>query len=149
MNTDTPTVCTPEELDALRAAAKEACVMLWNPYSNYPVLAAALTIDGRIYSGANVENANYTLTKHAEENAICAALRDGVVERCGRKWLKGLYLTSPNAKAPCGGCRQFMAEFIADDGFWVGEASADGTICSGQFAEILPLGFGPTSLGID
>ena len=149
MNQNTPTVCTPEELEALRAAAQEARTMLWIPYSNYPVLAAALTTDGRIYSGANVENAAYTPTKHAEENAILAALRDGVVGRCGRKWLRGLYLTSANAVAPCGICRQFMAEFITDDGWWVGEATEDKTICSGPFTEILPFGFGPAQLGID
>lgn len=69
------------------------------------VLAAVETRQG-VYGGTNVENVNYTLTKHAEELAILAALLGGAGPRGA--WIKTLYVTSA---PPCGSCRQFIAEF--------------------------------------
>ena len=134
-------------LASLRAAAAKASVMTWNPYSGYTVLAAVETADGRFYGGSNVENANYTLTKHAEEAAVLAALQDGALARLGRKWLKGVYVSSPEAPAPCGGCRQFINEFVAAGAYWVGEDSRGG-LQGGVFAELLPFGFSPEKLGV-
>jgi len=51
---------------ALEAAAKQAMENAYAPYSKFPVGAAALTDDGRIVSGCNVENASYGLTLCAE-----------------------------------------------------------------------------------
>ena len=138
---------SPDSLDSLRRAAQQAVGAVWNPYSNFAVLAAVETVDGRYYGGANVENANFSLTKHAEETAVLAAILDGALTRCGRRWLKAIYVTSPSIGAPCGGCRQFINEFAAADALWVGEAHG-GDVIGGTFAELLPYGFGPEDLGI-
>jgi len=69
------------------------------------VLAAAETGDG-MYGGSNIENVNYSLTKHAEEVAILAAILAGAGP--AGAWLQTLYVTSAS---PCGSCRQFAAEF--------------------------------------
>ncbi len=51
---------------ALRDAATAAMRRAYAPYSSFPVGAAALTDDGRIVSGCNVENASYGVTLCAE-----------------------------------------------------------------------------------
>jgi cytidine deaminase len=131
-------------LDDLRAAAEGARRMHWAPYSNFVVLAAVETIDGRVYGGSNVENVNFTLTKHAEETAVIAALADGALVRCGRQWLKTIYVQSSADSGPCGGCRQFINEFAADDALWV----KHDTTTSRPFRDLLPFDFGPRHLGI-
>jgi cytidine deaminase len=62
----------PEELIARAALAQEYAYV---PYSNYPVGAALLTRSGRVYLGANVENAVYSLTVCAERTAVFKAVR--------------------------------------------------------------------------
>jgi len=52
--------------DALRAEANAAMAKSYSPYSNFAVGAAALTEDGRMVSGCNVENASYGLALCAE-----------------------------------------------------------------------------------
>jgi cytidine deaminase len=93
-------------LAELRAAAQTARRANYSPYSDFMVLAAAETHEGGIYAGTNVENVNYSLTKHAEEVAVLAA-RLASAEK-GDAWIKTLYVTSAS---PCGSCRQFVAEF--------------------------------------
>lgn len=90
-------------LHAARAARKHA----YAPYSRYAVGAAVLGDNGKLYAGANVENASYGLSICAERNAIAAAVADGV-----RALQEVVVVTesSPPA-APCGMCRQVIAEF--------------------------------------
>src|SRR3954464_181776 len=95
-----------ELLSAARAAQKKA----YAPYSNYCVGAAVRGDNGKIYQGANVENASYGLTLCAERNAITAAILDGAKKIVGAAVVTS---TSPPV-APCGMCRQSFAEF-ADD----------------------------------
>jgi cytidine deaminase len=134
-------------LDDLRAAAEGARKMNWAPYSRFVVLAAVETIDGRVYGGSNVENVNFTLTKHAEETAVIAALADGALVRCGRQWLKTIYVQSSADSGPCGGCRQFINEFAADDALWVKHDTTNDTTTSRPFRDLLPFDFGPRHLG--
>ena len=77
------------------------------PYSLYGVGAAVRAKDGRIFTGCNIENASYGLTVCAERNAIFAAVKEGVRE------FAALCVTAdtPAPVAPCGACRQVMAEF--------------------------------------
>lgn len=133
----------------LSSAANQAKVMNWSPYSKFPVLAAVETIDGRIYGGSNVENANFSLTKHAEESAVLAALADGALVRCGREWLKTIYIEAPTDCAPCGSCRQFINEFAAEDAIWVKHNNVNGETYSLPFRELLPFDFGPRHLDVD
>lgn len=102
--------------------AKTVCWRAYRPYSKYNVGAAALTFDGRIYPGINVENAGYTQTKHAEEIAMSAAIADGVLERAAQAGLTqfeafvavAVYAPKGSDPWPCCNCRQFMSEFGFD-----------------------------------
>jgi cytidine deaminase len=122
--------------------------MNWSPYSKFVVLAAVETVDGRVYGGSNVENANFSLTKHAEEAAALAALADGALQRCGRAWLRTIYVQSDADSGPCGGCRQFLNEFAADEAVWVKHDTLKAEIAARPFRELLPFDFGPRHLGI-
>jgi len=105
-------------MDELMAAAREAIDASYAPYSEYKVGAAIETADGTVYSGCNIENANYSNSLHAEEVAIGTAVRDGHRE------FERLAVSSNerDGVTPCGMCRQTLAEFcdeslpIATDG---------------------------------
>lgn len=130
----------PPPIQELRALAKKAQAMAYAPYSGYPVGASLLTVGGELWGGCgNVENSNYTLTKHGEETAVLAALQGGVREREDDKFIQAIYLTTVAGAAclPCGGCRQFVQEFAAPTGFWLIE-QADGGAISYPFREFLP-----------
>jgi cytidine deaminase len=92
-------------LAALREAAERARPSNYSPYSNFTVLASVESPAG-VFGGSNVENVNFTLTKHAEEVAILAAIGAGAGP--DGPWLQTLYVTGAS---PCGSCRQFAAEF--------------------------------------
>ena len=95
-------------LDAeLFQAAVKARENAYIPYSHFGVGAAVRAKDGRIFTGCNIENASYGLTVCAERNAIFAAVKEGVRE------FAALCVTAapPAPVAPCGACRQVMAEF--------------------------------------
>ncbi|MEV7606978.1 cytidine deaminase [Paenarthrobacter sp. NPDC089322] len=94
---------------ALEDAAKQAMERAYAPYSKFPVGAAALTEDGRIISGCNVENASYGLTLCAE----CALV--GQLHMSGGGRLAAFYCVDGqgNVLMPCGRCRQLLYEFRA------------------------------------
>src|SRR5437763_15057949 len=96
---------TPRQLSNLRGAAQGARRANYAPYSRFMVLAAVETPIG-VFGGTNLENVNYTLTKHVEELAVLAALLAGGGPRGA--WIKTLYVTSG---PPCVSCRQFVSEF--------------------------------------
>jgi cytidine deaminase len=100
---------TPKQLQRLRAVARDAYPHHHASYSKFVALAAVETTVG-IFGGANLEIANYTLTKHAEEVAIIAAILAGAGPR--GHWLKTLYVVGG---PPCGSCRQFVTEFAKPD----------------------------------
>ena len=81
------------------------------PYSNFPVGAAVLTADGRIFLGCNVENASYGLTVCAERTAIFSAVANGGI---GIAAVAVVTITEPPSR-PCGACRQVIAEFSRED----------------------------------
>src|ERR1700682_5567226 len=76
------------------------------PYSKFLVGAVVLARDGRVFEGVNVENAAYPLGVCAEKTAIVAAVTAGL--RPGD--LEAIGVTA----SPCGGCRQWLAEFRFD-----------------------------------
>jgi cytidine deaminase len=92
--------------DAARAASTHA----YCPYSRFPVGAAVLTADASIASGCNVENASFGLTCCAERNAIFRAITDGATSIVALL----LYTSTAEPVAPCGACRQVLAEFGRD-----------------------------------
>jgi len=94
-------------LDAARAARQHA----YAPYSRFKVGAAVRGASGRIYKGANVENAAYPLGNCAEASAIAAMIAGGEA-RLVEAAVAG---TGPAICTPCGGCRQRLAEFAGPD----------------------------------
>ncbi len=89
------------------ARAREAMRNAWAPYSEFRVGAAIESADGRVFVGCNVESASYGLTICAERMALGAAVA------AGARSLRRIAVTTevePPA-APCGACRQLLAEF--------------------------------------
>ena len=86
--------------------AVEAAANAYAPYSNFPVGAALLLRDGRVVTGANVENASYPLGVCAERAALSRAVAEGV--KPGE--VEAIGITA----SPCGGCRQWLLEFRLD-----------------------------------
>ena len=80
------------------------------PYSKFNVGAALLTAGGEIISGANVESASYGLSCCAERVALFKALTDGTKEH---RNFTAIAIASPNGAAPCGACRQLLAEYAS------------------------------------
>ncbi|MFZ3078454.1 MAG: cytidine deaminase [Bellilinea sp.] len=105
-----------EAIEALIEDAIQARSRSYAPYSHYQVGAAVLTASGKVFTGANVENAAYPASMCAERVAIFKAVSEG------EKDFAAIAVVTSNAGMPCGGCRQVMAEFgldtlvlIADD----------------------------------
>jgi len=128
--------------DALIRAALEAQGRAYAPYSRFNVGAAVLA-DGKIVTGANVENASYGLAICAERNAIARAVFEGA---------KGIDVVvvatdvSPPA-SPCGACRQVMMEFADDPAAQrVILVNPAGERRDFTLAELLPHGFRPSDL---
>jgi cytidine deaminase len=98
-------------MDDLLAAAREAVENAYVPYSEYRVGAAIETADGTVYTGCNIENANYSNSLHAEEVAIGTAVRDG-----HREFTRlAVSSAARDGVTPCGMCRQTLAEFCDED----------------------------------
>lgn len=97
-------------LQDLSQLAQEAAQAAYTPYSHFPVGAALLGSNGRVYQACNVENASYGLTSCAERNAVFAAIADGCRSFTGLAVAGG----RDQVAQPCGACRQVLAEFAPD-----------------------------------
>lgn len=98
-----------EKLRELLREARIASEKSYSPYSEFPVGAAVLTGCGKVYTGANVENASYGATMCAERVAVYKAVSDGERE------ILALAVYAPKAMPfPCGMCLQVLSEFAGD-----------------------------------
>jgi cytidine deaminase len=133
---------TPEQKDQLVLAANQVRANAYAPYSQYKVGAAVRGDNGRVYSGANVENASYGLCICAERSAVAQAISDGAKKIAG---VAVVTSTSPPA-APCGMCRQTLAEF-APDSVELVLVNDKGERLETTLGQLLPRAFRPDSLG--
>ena len=133
---------TNEQLCALANEAREAS---YCPYSGYSVGAALLTSTGKIYLGANIENASFSPTICAERVAFFKAINEGerdfvAIAIAGGEVGKPAKTDFP----PCGVCRQVMGEFCSPN-FTVIWGNSE-KITVKDLGEILPYGFDKSSL---
>jgi len=128
--------------DDLIRQARDARKHAYAPYSNYTVGAALLTRGGRIYTGANVENAAYPLTTCAETAAVVKAVSEGERE------FEAMAVVTKNGGSPCGACRQVMAEFGLDTVVLVADESGH-LVRSTTVGALLPDAFQPHHLTKD
>ena len=131
-----------EELMKIAEGARENS---YCPYSGFSVGAALLTEDGTVFTGCNIENAAYGPSNCAERTAFFKAVSEGVTEFQaiaiigGKKGEKGQFC------APCGVCRQVMAEFCHAEKFDV-VLGTEKEIKVYKLKELLPESFGAANL---
>jgi len=125
----------------LLALAIDAQSRAHAPYSRFPVGAAIRTTSGRVFVGANVENAAYPEGMCAEASAI------GAMATAGERSIEVVVTVCDGdaLSTPCGGCRQKIREF-ANARTVVHAAGPDGVRTSYTMAELLPDSFGPENL---
>jgi cytidine deaminase len=119
-------------IDRARAVAERA----YAPASRFPVGAALLAEDGRVFVGCNVENASYGLSICAERNAVFHAVAEGA-----RRFVAVAVSTRcATPGSPCGACRQVLAEFAGDDCAVI-LIARDGTCVDTDLGALLPRPF--------
>lgn len=124
--------------ERLLAMAVEMLDYSYSPYSHYPVGAALLAADGRVFTGCNIENAAFGNTMCAERTALFKAVSEGA-----RTFQTIAIAARGAAPFPCGACRQSLNEFAPDLRILV---TWDGEVRETTLRALLPEGFGPSSL---
>ncbi|WP_027460312.1 cytidine deaminase [Deinococcus murrayi] len=129
----TPEPVTPDAqlLEGAKAAFRQA----YAPYSRFRVGAALRTPGGRVFFGANVENASYGLARCAEQSAVQAMVTAGEREFTDLV----VYSEASPPASPCGACRQILFEFAPDAR--VVCVNHKGDVVSGLVRDFLPHGF--------
>lgn len=129
-----------EELIAL---AKDARNRAYIPYSKFQVGAALLTKDGKVYQGANIENASYPLCMCAERNALYNAMMHG--EK--KENFVAMAVTGKTAGpiSPCGACRQVLSELFPKDAP-IYLTNLDNALQETNVLELLPFAFDDSDL---
>lgn len=122
-------------------AAKSVMDKAYAPYSKFPVGVSIKASSGKIFSGANVENAAYPQGWCAEASALAAMVSAG-----DRRILEVVVVAKgKDLVTPCGGCRQKLREFAADT-TPIHLCSPEGWRRTISLGELLPLAFGPEHL---
>ena len=103
------------EYKDLMEKALDARKFAYAPYSHYSVGAALLSVSGKVFTGCNIENATFTPTTCAERTAFFKAISEGEKNFEALAIVGGKEGESPSFCAPCGVCRQVIAEFCDKD----------------------------------
>lgn len=127
-----------ELIDRANFARKQA----YAPYSRFAVGAAVQTASGKLFDGCNIENSSYGLTICAERTAIFKAVSAG--ER--NLTTIAVVADTPGPTAPCGACRQVMAEFGIRTVIMCNTRGEEKAVA---LQELLPLAFGKQNLSGD
>lgn len=130
----------PLEDRTLIEAARKAREWAYVPYSRFPVGAAILTKDGKLYMGCNIENSSYGLTNCAERTAIFKAVSEGEM----RFSTIAVIADTEGPVSPCGACRQVMSEFEPDARVILANLKGDVTVTTVR--DLLPGAFRNTDL---
>ena len=128
----------------LMELAVEARKNSYAPYSDFHVGAALLGKSGRVYTGCNVENAGYTPTNCAERTALFKAVSEGEREFTAIAVVGGKGAELAEFCAPCGVCRQVLAEFCDGD-FHILLGTPE-KYSAHTLSELLPYSFGKADL---
>ncbi|ANU25559.1 cytidine deaminase [Planococcus versutus] len=124
------------EKEQLLKQAIEARGNAYVPYSKFPVGAALLTANGKVYLGCNIENAGYSLANCAERTAMFKAVSEGEKDFVAL----AVSADTPGPVSPCGACRQVLAEFCAPD-MPVYLTNLKGDVQETTISELLPGAF--------
>lgn len=141
-----------EEERQLMAEAKKARKNAYAPYSRFQVGAAVLMENGEVVIGNNQENASYPSGLCAERVAVFQA-----GAKYPRGVIKAIAINAASLKytvklpaAPCGNCRQSIAEYEQrqKSPITIILQGEEGVIykCN-SVADLLPLGFDNSFLG--
>lgn len=125
----------PALIQAAIAAAEHAYI----PYSGYRVGAVLTTPDGQVFSGCNVENASYGAAICAERTALVKAVSEG------HRQFSTLVVATRDGGAPCGICRQMLAEFAPQLDVVLVDFSGRVTLRT-RLDQLLPYSFDGSSL---
>lgn len=126
---------TPDELVKHALAARQRA---YAPYSQYFVGAAISAEDGTVIVGCNVENASYPATICAERVALTAAIAQG------KRQLTAIAVATRDGGAPCGICRQVMAELGPEMKVYISDEQ--GNFRATTVRDLLPDSFSGASL---
>ncbi|MEA1070937.1 cytidine deaminase [Sphingomonas sp. LY29] len=138
----------------LIAAARAAALRAYAPYSRFSVGCAIESVDGRVVTGANMENACYRLGVCAEISALTAAQAAFGLDQIARIAVaggdgSGDELAGAGTVTPCGGCRQSILEAaqLGHRDIEILCSSGDGnSLDRHHILDLIPHGFGPASL---
>ena len=126
--------------DRLIELAMEARHLAYAPYSHFAVGAALLTRSGKVFTGANVENASFGLSICAERTAIFKAVS------AGEREFEAIAVVTVNGGSPCGACRQVLSEFGLDTRVIIADLDRNRTEWTVE--DLLPASFGPENLNV-
>jgi len=140
--------------DHLIAAAREAALKAYAPYSRFFVGCAIESVDGEVVTGVNVENACYRLGVCAEQSALSAAHLAFGLQNVARIAVaggdgSGESLTGDFVCTPCGGCRQAIYEASCLSGVDIEiicSSGAGSAVERHNISTLIPHGFGPANL---
>jgi len=136
-----------ETVAELVRQALKAVAAAYAPYSHFQVGAAVLGASGRIFPGANVENASYGATSCAERNAVCNAVVAGERSLVAIAIAGGNHGQIDDYCPPCGICRQVLCEFADPKTFTVFLVKSETEFKACLLEDLLPRGFTSQSLG--
>ena len=126
----------------LATCALDAQKNAYAPYSGFRVGAALLTKQGKVYLGCNIENKSFSPTVCAERVAFFKAVSEGRREFTAIAIAGAPEGAAPDSPcAPCGVCRQVMAEFCRADMFRILLGTAPENLRVYTLAQLLPLAF--------